>query len=225
MPAEALLAALATVTQMKGVPQPAAAAAPAAPVERSPFMTADPVFDYGPSFDVDKLVQVAATDDDDDGGDDDDDGAGGDDGVAEALEEAIAGLGYAADDAGRRELERLLAAAVDGSARLPEGLRELVAGRTGLDAAAAEAALTRQVPRALAAVRAAIAYQKERREQLDELDDEEREEAQDDEATIQERLQTMGPCPAGFAWFREGNGWRCGGGSHFVYDDDPLLKG
>ena len=35
----------------------------------------------------------------------------------------------------------------------------------------------------------------------------------------------MGPCPAGFAWFREGNGWRCGGGSHFVHDDDPLLKG
>ena len=41
-----------------------------------------------------------------------------------------------------------------------------MAGRTGLDAAAAEAALTRQVPRALAAVRAAISYQKERREQL-----------------------------------------------------------
>ena len=45
VPAEALLAALATVTQMKGVPQPAAAAAPAATVERSPFMTADPVLD------------------------------------------------------------------------------------------------------------------------------------------------------------------------------------
>ena len=46
-----------------------------------------------------------------------------------------------------------------------------------------------------------------------------------DSLTRQERLQTMGPCPAGFAWFREGNGWRCGGGSHFVYDDDPLLQG
>jgi len=38
-----------------------------------------------------------------------------------------------------------------------------------------------------------------------------------------ERLRTQGPCPAGFAWFRSGNGWRCGGGSHFVFDDDPIL--
>ena len=45
-----------------------------------------------------------------------------------------------------------------------------------------------------------------------------------DEAKIMERLRTMGPCPQGFAWFRQGNGWRCGGGSHFVYDDDPILK-
>ena len=47
---------------------------------------------------MDKLVQVAAIDDDDDDGDDGDDGSGGagdDDGVAEALEEAIAALGYA----------------------------------------------------------------------------------------------------------------------------------
>ena len=44
------------------------------------------------------------------------------------------------------------------------------------------------------------------------------------QAFIMERLRTMGPCPAGFSWFRSGNGWRCGGGSHFVYDDDPILK-
>jgi hypothetical protein len=201
VPAEALLAALATLTQMKGVPtgvpQPAAAAAATGATLTltltltlalalaltltltltltlnltlaltltlaSPFAAADPVFDYGPSFDVDKLVQVAATDDGD--GDDDGDGGGDgggaadDDAVAEALEEAIAALGYAADDAGRRELERILDAALGGSAPLPEGLRELVAGRTGLDAAAAQAALARTLPRALAAVRAVIAYQ------------------------------------------------------------------
>ena len=45
------------------------------------------------------------------------------------------------------------------------------------------------------------------------------------EAKIMERLRTMGPCPQGFSWFRSGNGWRCGGGSHFVYDDDPILSG
>ena len=33
---------------------------------------------------------------------------------------------------------------------------------------------------------------------------------------IVQRLREMGPCPMGFAWHREGSGWRCGGGSHFV---------
>ena len=52
----------------------------------------------------------------------------------------------------------------------------------------------------------------------------ERERELDEEAFIMDRLRTMGPCPQGFSWFRSGNGWRCGGGSHFVYDDDPILK-
>ena len=50
-----------------------------------------------------------------------------------------------------------------------------------------------------------------------------RERLEDDEARIMERLRTMGPCPAGYSWFRQGNGWRCAGGQHFVYDDDPIL--
>ena len=61
---------------------------------------------------------------------------------------------------------------------------------------------------------------------------------------IVQRLREMGPCPMGFAWHREGSGWRCGGGSHFVrsrdrfdfrapvpdsisaqvHDDDPMLQ-
>ena len=45
-------------------------------------------------------MAAAEADDDDD---DDDDGGGGGDGVAEALEEAIEGLGYDADDAVRPE--------------------------------------------------------------------------------------------------------------------------
>ena len=49
-------------------------------------------------------------------------------------------------------------------------------------------------------------------------------EEEDKEAKILDRLRRMGPCPAGFHWFRQGNGWRCGGGQHFVYDDDPILR-
>ena len=69
----------------------------------------------------------------------------------------------------------------------------------------------------------ARASRAERRRKLEELGDDERDDAEDEEALILERLRTMGPCPAGFTWFRSGNGWRCGGGSHFVYDDDPIL--
>jgi hypothetical protein len=36
----------------------------------------------------------------------------------------------------------------------------------------------------------------------------------------QERVQAIGKCPMGFAWHKEGGGWRCGGGSHFVSDMD-----
>jgi hypothetical protein len=35
---------------------------------------------------------------------------------------------------------------------------------------------------------------------------------------VQKRLQQIMPCPAGFNWFKQGCGWRCGGGSHFVSD-------
>jgi len=37
-------------------------------------------------------------------------------------------------------------------------------------------------------------------------------------AAVQEKIRQIQPCPAGFAWTKVGNGWRCGGGSHFVSD-------
>jgi hypothetical protein len=33
---------------------------------------------------------------------------------------------------------------------------------------------------------------------------------------MQQRLRQIGQCPAGFNWYKCGNGWRCGGGSHYV---------
>lgn len=35
---------------------------------------------------------------------------------------------------------------------------------------------------------------------------------------IQEKIRRICPCPMGFNWFKCGDGWRCGGGSHFVSD-------
>jgi len=36
---------------------------------------------------------------------------------------------------------------------------------------------------------------------------------------IRERLRQISPCPMGFNWNRTGDGWRCGGGSHYVSDE------
>ncbi len=33
---------------------------------------------------------------------------------------------------------------------------------------------------------------------------------------IMRKLASIGLCPAGYVWHREGSGFRCGGGSHFV---------
>lgn len=41
-----------------------------------------------------------------------------------------------------------------------------------------------------------------------------------EEAKQQARVQAIGKCPMGFNWHKEGGGWRCGGGSHFVSNVD-----
>lgn len=40
------------------------------------------------------------------------------------------------------------------------------------------------------------------------------------EARAQAKLQEMGVCVAGYRWVRQGGGWRCKGGSHFVGDSE-----
>jgi hypothetical protein len=39
-----------------------------------------------------------------------------------------------------------------------------------------------------------------------------------DRQQLNERLRRAGNCPNGFSWRREGNGYRCEGGAHFVSD-------
>ena len=43
----------------------------------------------------------------------------------------------------------------------------------------------------------------------------------EEEAKMQAKLASMGICPAGFAWHREGSGWRCNGGAHYVGSMPP----
>jgi len=220
---DVLDAALQVVLQIKGGssgdPAPVTGAHPP-PESESPFMTADPLLQAPPSFDILKNVQLATLDGDDDDDADTDDSTD----FAEALEEAVVFLGFDQSDATREKLADMLVAALEPGGSFPDIIRSRVASKTGAAHEAVDAALRRLARPLLNAVSATVKYNTERREQLDELEDEDREEEEGKEAKIMERLRTMGPCPAGFAWFRQGNGWRCGGGSHFVYDDDPILK-
>ena len=43
-------------------------------------------------------------------------------------------------------------------------------------------------------------------------------EAEAKRRAVIEAVQRIGQCPAGYGWHRSGNGWQCGGGSHFVSD-------
>lgn len=63
------------------------------------------------------------------------------------------------------------------------------------------------------------ALEKKRRE-LEDLEKKRKamEEARKLQVKIQEKLRKTGVCPAGFRWFKQSGGYRCGGGSHFVSD-------
>ena len=170
----ALDAALSSVLKMKGPATADMAPPPAArpPLDTSPFVTADPVVRAPPAFDIKKAVMFDA----DSGDDDKEEGPSDEADFAEVLEEALVALGYDADDNKRRELAKMLGDAIDGTAPLPEEIRQRVGRTTGASAEDVDEALKRQAKSALVAVEEAIAWSEKREEQLDELDDSEKEE-------------------------------------------------
>jgi hypothetical protein len=42
------------------------------------------------------------------------------------------------------------------------------------------------------------------------------EKAKKQEAQVQAKLRQMGVCDAGFRWIKQGSGYRCAGGYHFI---------
>ena len=46
------------------------------------------------------------------------------------------------------------------------------------------------------------------------------EERREKEAEAKKKLHLLGRCPVGYEWIRQGRGWRCAGGSHFLSESD-----
>ena len=179
------------------------------------------------------MEDVREEEDDDDN---DDDSFGAPD-LSGALEEACVALGYG-DPSRRAELMDALS-----GGGVPDDVVAQVVATRGGDRGAVAQELARQAgPFREALKRVAIATKLGRK-----IDKDRDSEAGGDDLTdedIVQRLREMGPCPMGFAWHREGSGWRCGGGSHFVrsrarfdflapvpdsisaqvHDDDPMLQ-
>lgn len=137
-----------------------------------------------------------------------------DEDLCAALQRACVALGYDASHAARQALVSLLTA-VDGGAPFPPAILAFVWQETACpDERRIDRVLRPQVGSVRAAAAAAVRQEEERLAELARLAKEERQREEAAEAARQAKLRTMGPCPAGFAWHREGQGWRCNGGSH-----------
>ena len=124
--------------------------------------------------------------------------------VAAALQEACVELGYDESNPKRKELVAKLTGC-EGSKDFPDDILGLVCQKTGKEAKDLLDELRAQVPDVLSSMREAIKEAEKEQHRLD--------------APIRERLKEMCLCPAGYDWHREGDGWRCNGGSHFVSND------
>ncbi|KAJ1457712.1 P-loop containing nucleoside triphosphate hydrolase protein, partial [Pelagophyceae sp. CCMP2097] len=144
----------------------------------------------------------------------------GGDAIVAALQEACVALGYDKTHETRMALAAVLEEFARGGA-LAVNIVAFVHEQTSAKGAEIENALRPQAPIVLASMRQKIKYEEDRLAELDRLDEVAKQAAIAREMAVQKRL--MGICPAGYSWYREGSGWRCGGGSHYVSANDPSL--
>jgi len=192
----------------------AAVQPPVVDLDLSSLFLAEDAVAAPPSVELD--VQTNA-DQNDDGGDSG--GAGPLEDYDGALEEAATALGYGASPEKRQAFADAVA-----SGNAPDDVVARVLKTRGGDPAAVASGLAPQISAFQKALRVSIDVRKRARDD----DDDSAADPDSDELTEDEvlsRLRDLGPCPMGFAWHREGAGWRCGGGSHYVFDDDPILQG
>lgn len=124
-------------------------------------------------------------------------------------------LGYDETHETRKTLAAILEEAASGG-KLSEDIISYVRKITGASEEQVDSALRSQIPAVLNSVRAKVKYEEDRLAELARLDEEEKRKAIAREKAVQAKLAGM--CPMGFSWYRQGSGWRCTGGSHFVAD-------
>jgi hypothetical protein len=150
------------------------------------------------------------------------DGEFDEDPVFAALQLACVELGYDADQESRTKLIGILEV-VQAGGGLSKDILDHVKSKTGENETNLQQMLRPQVPPLLKSMSAAFAAEEERILVIKRLEEQKRlEEAEalrKKYEDMQRRLHTMGVCPAGFSWYRQGGGWRCHGGSHWVSDD------
>jgi len=131
-----------------------------------------------------------------------------------ALQKAVVALGYDASLATRRDLVALFGR-IAGGEPFPPRFLAFVRAETGVaDSERVDRVLRPQVPGVRAAFAAAVQQEEARLVELARLAEAERAQEVAAEAARQAKLQSLGPCPAGFVWHREGGGLRCNGGGH-----------
>ena len=136
---------------------------------------------------------------------DDDDGPPKGMSVAAALQEACVELGYDADNKKRKELIGKLQGC-EGDKDFPGDVLGLVLAKTQKQKHEVLHELREQVAGVLEAMREAVHQAEQEQYKKD--------------APIREKLKEMALCPAGFDWHRDGCGWRCNGGSHYMSNED-----
>jgi len=131
------------------------------------------------------------------------------------LQLACVELGYDRDQESRKTLIGILESVVSGDS-FPEDILEHVKSKTGQNDTRINQALKPQVPGLLQSMQEAVAAEEQRLEEIRLLKEEEVRQLEEKRRRVKERLR--GLCPAGFDWYRQGGGWRCHGGSHWVSD-------
>lgn len=160
---------------------------------------------------------------------------GDEDPIFAALQLACVELGYDRDQESRKKLIGILASVASGES-FSEDILEHVKVKTGQNETKINQALRPQVPPLLQSMQEAVAEEERRLEEIRILEEkrqaalaearhaEARKIAEEALRREEERQRVKkalrGRCPAGFDWYRQGGGWRCHGGSHWVSDAD-----